>query len=85
LLSDLIPGLGYKESSHFLRNIGYSDHLAIIDVHIISFLKQMSLIDSVNNVLLTRRVYRELEKKLLGITSNLQLSLAAFDWQSGNI
>jgi N-glycosylase/DNA lyase len=77
-LSDRIPGLGYKESSHFLRNIRYSDHLAIIDIHILSFLKQISLIDSVD-ISLTRKVYRELEKKLLGITSNLQLSLAAFD------
>lgn len=61
--SDFIPGLGCKESSHFLRNIGYCDDLAIIDVHIITFLKRMALINSTINAPLTYRTYRELEKK----------------------
>ena len=30
-----VKGLGWKESSHFLRNVGYLD-VAIIDRHIIS-------------------------------------------------
>ena len=37
-----INGLGMKEASHFLRNIGY-ENLAIIDFHIIDFLVKNSL------------------------------------------
>jgi N-glycosylase/DNA lyase len=34
-----VKGLGMKTSSHFLRNIGDTDNLAIIDTHIAKFLK----------------------------------------------
>ncbi len=35
-----IKGLGYKEASHFLRNIGLGKNLAILDVHILKNLKK---------------------------------------------
>jgi N-glycosylase/DNA lyase len=38
-----IKGLGYKEASHFLRNVGYDNH-AIIDFHIIDLLIKNKLI-----------------------------------------
>jgi len=36
-LVDHVKGLGFKESSHFLRNIGFSDKVAIIDRHVLRF------------------------------------------------
>jgi N-glycosylase/DNA lyase len=39
-LVDNVKGLGYKASSHFLRNLGYGDNIAIIDTHIIKFLAE---------------------------------------------
>jgi N-glycosylase/DNA lyase len=39
-----IKGLGMKEASHFLRNIGFKD-VAIIDFHIIDLLKREGLIN----------------------------------------
>ena len=39
-----INGLGLKESSHFLRNIGYKD-VAIIDFHIIDLLVKNKIIE----------------------------------------
>ncbi len=41
-----IKGLGYKEASHFLRNVGFDD-VAIIDRHILRFLLQQNLISSI--------------------------------------
>ncbi|MHA1754072.1 MAG: N-glycosylase/DNA lyase [Candidatus Odinarchaeia archaeon] len=38
-----IKGLGYKEASHFLRNIGFND-IAIIDFHIINLLEEYDLV-----------------------------------------
>ncbi|MBI2668085.1 DNA lyase, partial [Candidatus Woesearchaeota archaeon] len=41
-----IKGYGYKESSHFLRNIGYRN-LAILDRHILKNLKKFNVIEEV--------------------------------------
>ncbi len=38
-----IKGLGYKEASHFLRNIGYPGY-AILDKHIVNSLREMGVI-----------------------------------------
>lgn len=41
-----IKGLGYKEASHFLRNVGFDD-VAIIDRHILRYLFQKNLIQEI--------------------------------------
>jgi len=40
-----IKGLGYKEASHFLRNIGYRN-LCIIDRHLISLMHELNVFTS---------------------------------------
>lgn len=57
-----IKGLGYKEASHFLRNVGYHD-VAIIDRHILRFLKNSGLIKEIAKVI-TAKKYLEYEKIL---------------------
>ncbi|MFH1753205.1 MAG: DNA lyase, partial [Candidatus Omnitrophota bacterium] len=42
-----VKGLGYKEASHFLRNIGLGRDLAILDVHILRNLKRYGVIMAV--------------------------------------
>ena len=54
-----IKGLGYKEASHFLRNVGYED-FAIIDRHIIKFLYQNNFIKDIPTSI-TKKMYLELE------------------------
>ena len=76
-LKNKIRGLGLKESSHFLRNIGY-DNLAIIDRHILKILKRYSLIDSkisVNNW----KTYENLENILLMTANSLNTTLSRLD------
>lgn len=41
-----IKGLGLKEASHFLRNVGYEE-VAIIDRHILKWLKQNNFIEEI--------------------------------------
>ncbi|MFH0806904.1 MAG: DNA lyase [Elusimicrobiota bacterium] len=36
-----IKGIGYKEASHFLRNIGLGENLAILDRHILKNMKAL--------------------------------------------
>ena len=71
-----IKGLGYKESSHFLRNIGYDDY-AIIDSHILDLLKRNNLITPPKT--LTRKKYLEIEAILRTIATRTDLTLAELD------
>lgn len=45
LLMNLVKGMGPKQVSMFLRNVSYTHHLAIIDNHVLNFLKQMGLLN----------------------------------------
>ncbi len=71
-----IRGLGYKEASHFLRNIGYKN-LAIIDFHIIDILARHKIIQRPKT--LTKNRYLEIENKLRRIGSRARLPLSELD------
>jgi N-glycosylase/DNA lyase len=71
-----VKGLGYKESSHFLRNIGFTN-FAIIDFHIINILTRYNLIKKPKT--LTKRKYLEIEGLLKKIAKKLDLNLAELD------
>jgi len=71
-----VKGLGYKETSHFLRNIGFDD-LAIIDFHIVDILVKHNLIERPKT--LTKRKYLEIENLLKKIARKTNLSLAELD------
>jgi len=71
-----IKGLGYKEASHFLRNIGF-ENLAIIDFHIIDILAKHKLIKRPKT--LTKKKYLEIEGVLKKIAKKLEMNLAELD------
>ena len=57
-----IKGIGLKEASHFLRNIGFGKDLAILDRHILKNLKLFGIIDEVPQIYLKKNTQR-LKKK----------------------
>jgi len=67
-----VKGLGYKEASHFLRNIGYQD-LAIIDFHIVDLLVSRGIIRSPGALSPARYVEIERILRELGARTNLTL------------
>ena len=71
-----IKGLGMKEASHFLRNIGFNNY-AIIDFHIIDFLVKNGLIEKPKA--LTEKKYLEIESVLEKIAKETSLSLGELD------
>jgi len=71
-----VKGIGPKEASHFLRNIGYSG-FAILDFHIIDILARYGLIEKPKT--LTKRRYLEIEDLLRSIAAKTGLSLAELD------
>ena len=71
-----IKGYGYKEASHFLRNIGFDD-VAIIDRHISRFLFERGLVKPRKTI--TKKVYLECEEALAKICKELNLTQAELD------
>ena len=75
-LVENIKGIGYKEASHFLRNIG-DKNTAIIDFHIIDILEKNKLIKRPKT--LNKNSYIEIENKLKLLAKKLNLNLAELD------
>ena len=71
-----VKGLGYKEASHFLRNIGYSD-VAIIDFHIVDLLVGHKLVEKPKTM--SKKNYLEIENLLRKIAENVNLNLGELD------
>lgn len=76
-LAENVKGLGYKESSHFLRNIGM-DNCAIIDFHIVDILVDNKIIEKPKA--LNKKAYFEIEDKLQKMAEKLDLTLAELDF-----
>lgn len=76
-LVENVKGLGYKEASHFLRNIGYEDY-AILDRHILRLMKEHGYIEEVPKSL-TGKKYLEIEQVFKRIAKRLNMSAAELD------
>jgi N-glycosylase/DNA lyase len=72
-----VKGLGYKESSHFLRNIGYPGY-AILDKHILNSLREMGVI-SKRMRSTTRAGYLEIEKRLERLAGEIGIDMDHLD------
>jgi N-glycosylase/DNA lyase len=87
-LVEHVKGLGWKEASHFLRNIGYRD-LAILDRHILKNLKWHGVLRAIPKTLSPAR-YCAIEKKFawfahdVGITMD-ELDLLFWSRETGKI
>ena len=71
-----VKGLGYKEASHFLRNIGFDDY-AIIDFHIVDILVDYKMIEKPKTI--TKRKYMAIENLLKKLARKTNLTLAELD------
>ena len=71
-----IKGFGYKEASHFLRNIGAKD-IAIIDRHIYRFMTENGLFAEVKTM--TPKRYIGAEEKLGEVCKELGITQAELD------
>ncbi len=71
-----IKGIGYKEASHFLRNIGYNEY-AIVDFHIVDLLVKHNILERPKTM--TKSKYLEIEMILKSIGTKLNLNMAELD------
>lgn len=59
-----VKGLGLKEASHFLRNIGFFEDIAILDRHILRNLVRLKVTRGIPTGL-TDKKYLEIEERTL--------------------
>lgn len=72
-----IKGLGYKEASHYLRNIGFRGY-AILDKHILRSLAELGIIESPAPPT-TRALYLATEERLRHFAHDLQIDFDELD------
>lgn len=74
-----IKGYGYKEASHFLRNIGLGADIAILDRHILKNLKRYGVIDMIPSSIGPRKVYCGIEDKMRVFSKRIRIPLDELD------
>ncbi len=72
-----VKGLGMKEASHYLRNMGYLD-LSILDRHVLNIMHEYKLIGRPTP--LTPRTYRIIEKKFLSLAQDANMKAGELDF-----
>jgi len=72
-----VKGLGYKEASHFLRNIGYRG-LAILDRHILKNLQKLKVIDKIPSSL-NKKDYLSIEGKFYKFSKRIKINMDELD------
>lgn len=78
-LVDNIRGLGYKEASHFLRNIGLGRDIAILDRHILKNLKAYGAIKKIPHNIGAKKIYLEVEGKVRQFARKTGIPLEELD------
>ena len=72
-----IKGLGYKEASHYLRNIGFTGY-AILDKHVLNCMAELKIIDEPKPPN-TRTRYLMVEEKLKQLTTMTKIDFDELD------
>ncbi len=72
-----VRGLGYKEASHFLRNIGRKN-LVILDRHILKNMVTSGALDKIPHSL-SRKSYLEIERKFKKLAKESSISVDELD------
>lgn len=84
-----VKGLGYKEATHFLRNIGKNGGLAILDRHILRNLKRFGAVRSLPESL-PRKQYLSIERRFMKFSERIgipvdELDLLFWSMETGEI
>ena len=77
-LVENVNGLGYKEASHFLRNVGLGEEFAILDRHILRNLKDFGVLPEIP-ISLTKKRYLEIEEKVRRFSREIGIPMGELD------
>ncbi len=87
-ITKLINGYGLKESSHFLRNIGYRK-IAILDRHILKYLVNFGVYNKLPNIS-SKKKYYDIEQKFFTFAKRInidpdELDILIWSYETGEI
>lgn len=74
-----IKGIGLKEASHFLRNIGFGENIAILDRHILRNLEKYKFINEIPKTI-TKDKYYAIESRMKDFSSQINIPLSHLDF-----
>ena len=77
-LINAFKGIGYKEASHFLRNIGFGEDIAILDRHILRNLVKVGVINEIPKTISPKN-YLEIETKMRHFCQKIEINMAQLD------
>ena len=78
-LVENIKGIGWKEASHFLRNIGKGDNFAILDRHVLNCLKRYKVIKEIP-LNISKKNYFKIENKMKNFSARLKIPISHLDF-----
>lgn len=73
-----VCGFGFKEASHFLRNIGMGDEIAIIDRHVLRNMKPFVNLD--NEKITGKKNYERVENIIREFAKEIKIKLSHLDF-----
>lgn len=73
-------GIGPKQASLFLRNIGFTEELAILDTHLLRFMRLFGLLQQAIKPVSSLQKYETLENRLRNYAKRTGYSLGCVDW-----
>jgi len=73
-----VKGYGMKEASHFLRNIGFYEDIAILDRHVLKNLVKHGAIKEIPKTI-TPKKYIEIENQMRSFAANINIPLSHLD------
>ena len=77
-LVENVKGFGMKEASHFLRNIGLTQELAILDRHVLRNMERHGFLEEFPKSL-TKKKYLEIEQNFQKMAKTLKMKPAELD------
>lgn len=78
-MAEHVKGIGYKEASHFLRNVGIGENLAILDRHILRNMVKLGLIPGLPPSISPLR-YLDIERLLGEFAAKIGISMGHIDF-----
>lgn len=74
------PGIGPKQASMFLRNVGWTYELAIIDRHVVKYMQALGISPSTQASVSALSGYKQHEQSLQRHAKGLGFSVGLLDW-----
>src|SRR5207247_4699971 len=78
-LVEAVAGFGPKQASLYLRRVGFSSELAILDTHILDYLRMARGIDSKPGSLSRLSMYEQIEQEFRRVASDFGHAVGCVD------